>query len=176
MPQRAQHLCRRALYRLAADDRAYRGDAWARAAHRLAHPAKRENRPDRDERIGRRDDHHAGIANRAERRAQRTRARRAAQLDSFHRAAKAPAHEVLLERDSPAPAHFNESAHAIVAHRHHLRAHAIAPRDLGRDAAKRLAGAHPFGAEQMSREVTIAKVEPGLAIEADERAERGEGL
>ena len=115
-------------------------------------------------------------ANRAERRGQWARARRAAQLDSLDRAAKAPAHEILLKRHRAAPAHFYESAHAVVAHRHHLRAHAVAPRDFGRDAAERLAGAHPFGAEQMRCEIAIAKVEPGPAVEAGERAQRVEAF
>ena len=43
----------------------------------------------------------------------------------------------------------------------------------------RLSGApiaHPLGAEQVRREIAIAKVEPGLAVEAGERAQRVEAL
>ena len=84
---------------------------------------------------------------------------------------RAAADEIFLEGQRRAALEFNEGAYAVVAHRQDARFDAEALRRVRRDVAQPLARAQPFGAIEMRREVAIAEIEPGLAVEAPKRVE-----
>ena len=175
MAEPAHHLVGRALDGLAADDRAYRGDARGaprRSASRIA--GKRENRTERDERIRGREDRPRPmlrIASSAGAQWPRARALPRSSISLDH-AAGASAHEIFLERHrARARAALTKvrTRSSLIGRTARLDAEAL--RDFRRDVAQAAAPARSRSVRiQMRREVAVAEVEPGLAVKAAERA------
>src|ERR1700687_5928679 len=173
-PESAEHFVGGTFYSLGSYYRTDCRDPRFYTAERLANPGQLQDRSDRDERIGRREDDRGGFSKSLKQSRRGTRVANSAQLDFFDDATCAAMDEVFLERNRRPAAQLHEGPHPLVAHRNDSRLDRKCARDLRSDLTERRALMHPLGAIQMGREIAIAETEPRLAVKARECAEHVE--
>ena len=142
------------------------GPGQSRSASRM--PGQREDRPDRDDRVRRPDDHRARRGERLEHLRRRLGVLGAAELDVLDRPGRALADQPLLQ-PAPRAARLDPRPHRLVAHRQHARRHAErAPQVVG-GGGQRRAVRQPPRPRQADREVLVAEVEPHVLAERAQR-------
>jgi len=155
------HPIGRPLQRRATDDGGNGRDGVAPRCEQFVEAGQGAERPDRHERIGRRDDDRFGNGEGTHRRCGHRRVIRSGEADSADGDAVAALDEVLLETDLALATHRDPSGDTLVGHRQQRDLHAECPGDLGGDLRQCRPLAEACGSVEVGGEILIAEVEPG---------------
>jgi hypothetical protein len=171
VPERVEHLAQRPLHGARPDQRRDGHHVGPAGRHGSAHPVDREDRIERDERVGGGQHDAVGLGDRLQDARGRPGAGRAGEAEPAHGRGGAPAHEPLLEPQL-AVVRGDAGAQAVVARRQQPHPDAHARCHVGRDPRERLAPPQALGPHEVQADVAVAEDEPVGSAEPADDAER----